>query len=120
MMSAVCLPVFHHMIPFLLSLSLSLFTQSLTKGFNIALREQTSVINKKIDIFLPGNGGFSRSTFFQKMKGIVEKKLNNHVISIDRIRSNGDSRVLRPLTLPRAISFSIHLSLSLHRLLPTY
>jgi len=68
-----------------------LIRQYLSKGLKLKLREQTSVVNKKIDIFLSGNSGFSRSKFFQKMEGVVEKKLLNHVISIDKIRSNGNS-----------------------------
>ena len=61
----------------------------LSKGLDITLDAQVSVVNKKIDILLPA-GTFSRSKFFAAMKGIKRKKLSNHVICIDRIRANGE------------------------------
>ena len=39
--------------------------QYLAKGVRLDLREQTSVVNKKIDVFLPSDSGFSRSKFFK-------------------------------------------------------
>jgi hypothetical protein len=65
----------------------------LSKGIKVTLDEQVSVINKKIDILLPQKCGFTRSKFFAAMKPLVKgkrKNLENHVIQIDRIRTNGE------------------------------
>ena len=42
-----------------------LIQQYLAQGVKLDLCAQTSVINKKIDIFLPSDSGFSRSKFFK-------------------------------------------------------
>lgn len=65
----------------------------MSKGLKVDLQNKVSVINKKIDIFLPKKYGFTRSNFFAAMKPLLKSKrknLENHVIQVDRIRTNGE------------------------------
>lgn len=68
----------------------ALIRQYSSKGIKLNLCEQTSVVNKKIDIFLASDSAFCRSKFFKKMTGAMDQKLLNHVINVDHIRSNGE------------------------------
>lgn len=50
-----------------------LMKQYLAQGVKLDLCAQTSVINKKIDIFLPSDSGFSRSKFFKARSTFFKK-----------------------------------------------
>ena len=68
-----------------------LVNQYLAKGVKLDLREQTSVINKKIDVFLPNDSGFSRSKFF-KVCFLCLACLDSCWLAADALLLSGDER----------------------------